>query len=80
MSDSQVGYSPEWYRRAQRKQELELAVKKREAEEQVHAILTMEDSLAKISLCNQLIALDPLKALELLMAGGYVAGGIHDPG
>ena len=77
MSDSQVGYAPEWYRAAQRRHAAQEKARKREVEERVHAILSMEDMLTKVALLNQFIALDPDKAFEMLAAGGYV-GDHHD--
>ena len=77
MSDSQVGYEPEWYKAARRKHEAQEKARRREIEERVHAILAMEDMLTKASLCSQLIALHPDEAFELLAQGGFV-GDHHD--
>jgi hypothetical protein len=75
MSDSQVGYAPDWYRKMQAKHAAEEKARRREVEERVHAILA-EQSYIRWALCNQLIAAHPMEALELLLAGGYV--GHHD--
>lgn len=77
MSDSQVGYEPEWYKAARRKHEAQEKARRREIEERVHAILAMEDMLTKVALLNQFISLDPDKAFEMLAQGGYV-GDHHD--
>jgi hypothetical protein len=72
VSDSQPVYTKGWYRQQQAEQAEQARARRELTESKVRAILAMEDVLTARCLLNQLIALDPFKALELLTAGGYV--------
>jgi hypothetical protein len=68
------GWAPDWYREMQREHAREAKAQRDLAESRVHAILDREDMLTARCLLNQLINLDPIRALEMLQAGGRCDG------